>query len=268
MLIAGAGAAAHGIAGTMVAALQEEGLSLAESRKRIWMVDSKGLVTTARKNLEDFKATYARDVAEVAAYCCRDRNKITLEEVIANAKPTILVGTSATAGLFDQTVVERMAEINERPIILPVSNPASKCECLPQDAIRWSGGRAIVATGSPFDPVEYNGQTHKIGQCNNFFIFPGVGLSVTVGRVRRLTDSMFLAAAKALAKKLPAGLAGKGSVSPELGSIRDYSHAVACEVIRCAVAEGHADADILTNLEATVRQSMWSPEYLPVRFEE
>jgi len=267
MLIAGAGAAAHGIAGMMVAALQEEGVSLAESRKHIWMVDSRGLVTTARKNLEAFKATYARNIDEIAGYRCENREKITLEEAIANARPTILVGTSATPGLFDQAIIERMAEINEHPIILPVSNPTSKCECLPRDAIRWSGGRAIVATGSPFDPVAYNGQKYKIGQCNNFFIFPGIGLGVTAGHIRRLTDNMFLAAAKALASKLPDDSTAHGSVSPELGSIRDYSHAVACEVIRCAVSEGHADADILVNLEGTVRQAMWYPEYLPVRFE-
>lgn len=125
-----------------------------------------------------------------------------------------------------------------------------------------------MATGSPFDPVEYNGQKYKIGQCNNFFIFPGIGLGVTVGHIRRLTDNMFLAAAKALASKLPAGSTEHGSVSPEIASIREYSHAVACEVIRCAVSEGHADADILVNLEGTVRQAMWYPEYLPVRFEK
>jgi malate dehydrogenase (oxaloacetate-decarboxylating) len=161
-----------------------------------------------------------------------------------------------------------MAEFNEHPVILPVSNPVSKCECHPRDAIRWSGGRAIVATGSPFDPVDYNGQTYRIGQCNNFFIFPGIGLGVTVAGIRCLTDTMFLSASKALAEQFTAGTTGPGSVSPELKNIRQYSHAVACEVIRCAVAEGHADRAVLKNLEEKVLQSMWTPDYMPVKYEE
>ena len=267
VVIAGAGAASQGIAGLIVAALQESGLSAEESRKHIWMVDSRGLVSRTRKNLEPFKADYARDIDEIAEYRCKDREKITLEETVANVRPNILIGTAATPGLFNQSVIELMAEINEYPVILPVSNPISKCECLPEDAIRWSGGRAIVATGSPFDPVEYNGQTYKIGQCNNFFIFPGVGLGVTVGGIRRLTDNMFLAASKALAEQFSTGTTGPGSVSPELKNIRQYSHAVACEVIRCAVSEGHADENVLVNLEETVLRSMWYPEYMPVRYE-
>ena len=267
VLIAGAGAASHGIANLIVLALQEDGLSLEEARKYIWMVDSKGLVTKARLGLEEFKGSYARDLDEIASYDCNDRSSISFEEAIANAKPTILIGASATPGLFNESVVKFMAEINERPIIFPLSNPTSKSECNPEDAIRWSGGRAIVATGSPFHSVEYNGRIYKIGQCNNFLIFPGIGLGVTVGGIQRVTDGMFLAAAKALSEKITDGNTSGSSVCPELRHIREYSHAITCAVIKHAVSEGHSDEEILENVEERVKNAMWFPEYLPVRYE-
>ena len=267
ILIAGAGAAAYGISNLIVSALQKEGLSSKEARKKIWMVDSKGLVTKARSGLEEFKSVYARDLDEIASYVCKDRANIGLEEALVNAKPTILIGTTATPGLFDENVVKLMADINERPIILPLSNPTSKSECTPEDAIRWSGGRAIVATGSPFEPVEYNGRRYEIGQSNNFFIFPGVGLGVTVGNIGRVTDSMFLAAAKALSERITAN-SSEGCAYLEVRRIRECSHAVACAVIKCAVSEGHADQEVLKNLEETVKNAMWFPDYLPVRYDE
>jgi malate dehydrogenase (oxaloacetate-decarboxylating) len=267
VLIAGAGAAAQGIANLIVSALQEEGLSLKEARKRIWMVDSKGLVTKTRSALEGFKVTYARDVDEIATYESKDRSRITLEEAIVNSRPTVLLGVSATPGIFREAVVKAMAKLNERPIIFPVSNPTSKSECKPEDVIRWSEGRAIVATGSPFPPVEYNRRRYRIGQCNNAFIFPGMGLSVTVGRIRRMTDGMFLDAAKALAGKVTARDLDQCAVYSELQRIRQCSHAVACAVIKRAVAEGYADEEVLIKLEETVERAMWFPKYLPIRYE-
>jgi len=267
VLIAGAGAAAQGIANLIISALQEEGLSLKEARKRIWMVDSKGLVTKTRSALEGFKVTYARDVDEIATYESKDRSRITLEEAIVNSRPTVLLGVSATPGIFREAVVKAMAKLNERPIIFPVSNPTSKSECKPEDVIRWSEGRAIVATGSPFPPVEYNRRRYRIGQCNNAFIFPGMGLSVTVGRIRRMTDGMFLDAAKALAGKVTARDLDQCAVYPELQRIRQCSRAVACAVIKRAVAEGYADEEVLIKLEETVERAMWFPKYLPIRYE-
>jgi len=267
LLFAGAGASAQGIADLFVAALVEGGLPLAEARRRIWTVDTKGLVTRDRSGLEDFKAAYAREVDEVAAWTCHDRARITLEEAIANARPTILIGVSATPGTFTEGAVKRMADINKRPLILPLSNPTSKSECTADEAIRWSDGRAIVATGSPFAPVQFGGRRYRIGQCNNAFIFPGVGLGMCVARARHVSDGMFLAAAAALADQVTPEDLAESAVYPQLARIRDCSHAVACAVIRRAVAEGHADADVLTNLEATVRRAMWFPEYLPIRYE-
>ncbi|HEU5162934.1 MAG TPA: NAD-dependent malic enzyme [Thermoanaerobaculia bacterium] len=267
LVFAGAGASAHGIAELFVSALVEGGIPLDEAKRRIWTVDTKGLVLDDRAGLEDFKAMFARPVAEVGSWKCADRNRITLEEVVDNVKPTILIGVSATPGTFSENVVRLMAKVNERPMIFPLSNPTSKAECTAEEAIRWSDGRAIVATGSPFDPVVHNGRTIRIGQCNNSFIFPGVGLGVTVARATHVSNGMFLAAARALAEQVSAADLAETAVYPHLSTIRDCSHAVATGVIRRAVAEGHADPGVLMNLEKTVRRAMWFPEYLPIRYE-
>jgi malic enzyme len=267
VVFGGAGASAQGIANLFVTALGDAGLSYEEARRRICTVDSQGLVTGARKDMEDFKAAYARPVAEVATYACADPAHITLEETVRNFKPTILIGTSGTAGLFTETVVRAMAAVNDRPIVFPLSNPTTKSECTAAEAIHWSDGRAIVATGSPFDPVVHRGQTHRIGQGNNAFVFPGVGLGLWVGGVRRVTDAMFLDAARALADMVSPADLEQGAVYPKLTRIRECSRAVACAVIRRAVAEGHASPEILPGLEETVSRAMWSPTYRPIRYQ-
>jgi malate dehydrogenase (oxaloacetate-decarboxylating)(NADP+) len=192
---------------------------------------------------------------------------VTLVETIRNFRPTMLIGTSGTAGLFDEAVVRAMAEVNARPLVFPLSNPTSKAECTAEQAITWSDGRAIVATGSPFAPVTFGGRTFRIGQGNNAFIFPGVGLGLWVGRVRRVTDEMFLDAARALAGLVHEDDLADGAVYPRLSRIRECSHAVACAVVRRAVQEGHADAAVLDGLEARVQAAMWEPVYLPFRCE-
>ncbi len=267
ILFAGAGASAQGISDLLVSAMLEEGLTLEEARERIWTVDSRGLVTKDRQGLEDFKATYARDVAELETYKCEDRSRVTLEETVWGAKPTILIGTSGTPGMFTQPVVSAMAELNDRPMVFPLSNPTSKSECTAEQAIQWSDGRAIVATGSPFDPVEHKGRQYRIGQGNNAFIFPGVGLGVWVGRAKRVTDGMFLAAAKALADQVTEADLAEVAVYPQLTRIRECSRAVACAVVRCAIEEGHADKDAQENLEERIEKAMWFPEYRQIRYE-
>jgi malic enzyme len=267
VVLGGAGASAQGIANLFVSALRDAGLSDEEARRRIYTVDSRGLVTQARAGMEDFKALYARPVEEVAAHAFSDPAHITLEETIRAFRPTILVGTSGATGLFTESVVRAMAALNDRPIVFPLSNPTSKSECTAAEAIRWSDGRAIVATGSPFDPVVHRGHTHRIGQGNNAFVFPGVGLGLWVGGVRRVTDAMFLDAARALAHLVSPADLDQGAVYPELTRIRDCSHAVACAVIRRAVAEGHAPPEILPGLEETVSRAMWFPKYRPIRYQ-
>jgi len=267
VLFAGAGAAAQGIANLIIDAMVEGGMPRDEAIGRIMTVDSKGLVTSDRSGLEDFKATYARDAAEVANWEVKDRSQITLAETVANARPTILLGTSGTPNSFSEEVVRTMARVNERPIIFPLSNPTSKSECTPEQAIEWSEGRAIVATGSPFAPVTYGGRRYRIGQGNNAFIFPGVGLGLTVSRARRVTDSMFLAAAKALAAAVTDEDLAECAVYPTLLRIRECSRAVATATVIQAVKEGLADEDILENLEQRIKQAMWVPEYLPLRYQ-
>jgi malic enzyme len=267
IVLAGAGASAQGIADLLVLALEDAGLSRNEARRRIAMVDSHGLVTRDRPDLEGFKATYARTGEDLAGCACRDASRITLEETVRHFRPTILIGTSGTPRLFSKEVVWAMASVNERPIILPLSNPTSKSECSAEEAIRWSDGRALVATGSPFDPVDYQGRRFRIGQGNNAFIFPGVGLGLWVGQVRRVTDGMFLEAAKALANEVTPADLEQGLIYPEPSRIRLCSHTVACAVVRRAVAEGYAETTFTSDIETAVFQSMWVPRYLPMRYE-
>ncbi|MBN2243514.1 MAG: NAD-dependent malic enzyme [Acidobacteria bacterium] len=267
IVFAGAGASAQGVSDLLVAAMKEDGLSEREAVQRIWTVDSKGLCIKDRKGLDDFKLKFARPGAEIQNYACRNRSAISLEETIDNVKPTILIGTSGTPGTFTEAAVRKMAELNARPIIFPLSNPTSKSDAVPSDVLSWSEGRAIVATGSPFDPVELGGKRFRIGQANNALIFPGVGLGVTVARARRVTDSMFLDAAKAMAAMVTQEDLDGNAVYPDLKRIRECSHAVACATVRRAVEEGHADGKILENLEETVRRAMWTPEYLPILYE-
>jgi malic enzyme len=267
LVFAGAGASAHGIAELFVSALVEEGVPIDEARRRIWTVDTKGLVTSERAGLEDFKAMFARDPEEVSSWHCGDRSRITLEEVVENVQPTILIGVSATPGTFNENVVRMMAAVNERPMIFPLSNPTSKSECTAEEAMAWSNGRAIVATGSPFAPVTHNGKSLRIGQCNNAFIFPGVGLGVCVARATHVSDGMFLDAAKALATQVSQEDLDRSAVYPELTRIRDCSHAVAAAVVRRAVVEGHADPSVLVQLEKSISTAMWFPDYLPMRYE-
>jgi len=266
VLLAGAGASAQGIARLLAAALVDEGIPEREARRRIWMLDRKGLVVEGRPGMEPFKRSFARPSEEVAGWRVRDRGAITLLEAVEAVRPTVLIGTSATPGLFSEAVLRALAERVERPVVLPLSNPTSKAECTPSDALRWTDGRAIVATGSPFEPVslgELGGRRVRISQCNNSYVFPGVGLGAWVGRVRRLTDGMFLAAARELAAQASPDDLEEGALFPRLARIREVSHAVACAVVRRAVEEGHAAPDVGKDLEQRVRDAMWFPVYRP-----
>lgn len=257
LVFAGAGAATQGIADLFVLALCEEGLTLAEARRRVWTVDSKGLVTRDRPNLDEFKRTYARDPNETDAR--------TLSEVVATVKPTIMVGASGIPGTFSEEIVRQLAADHERPIIFPLSNPTSKAECTPEQAIQWSDGRAIVCTGSPFAPITHNGKRFRFGQGNNAYIFPGVGLGVMVGKIDRVTDGMFYEAAKALTTVVSREDLDEGAIFPRLTRIREVSFVVACAVVRRAVLEGHASSGALRHLETRVKDAMWVPEYPTIR---
>jgi malate dehydrogenase (oxaloacetate-decarboxylating) len=259
IVILGAGSSAIDISDQIVAAMTGDGMPAADARSRIWLVDSQGLVDDERPLLEAAKARYARPQREVAAWC--SRASIGLEEVVRRVHPTILIGTSAQAGAFTETIVREMASAVEHPIIFPLSNPTSKAEATPQDLLDWTAGRAIVATGSPFANVMFGGQMRRIGQCNNAFIFPGAGLGIIAGGARRITTGMFVAAAGALAEMSPALVDPSDALYPRLEMAREVSRKVAFAVALQAQREGVAEGVPHAALEGLIDAKMWRPAY-------
>lgn len=263
VVLLGAGSAAAGIAGQLVTAMEADGLSRAEARARVWLVDSQGLVHDGRRDLDASKKLYAQAAERTRGW--RLARPPTLLDVVRHVRPTILIGTAARAGAFDEQIVCEMARHVERPVILPLSNPTSKCEVSPADAIRWTEGRAVVATGSPFDPVEYDSRRFEIAQCNNAYIFPGVGLGVIAVQAPRVTDGMFVAAARALSELAPAHREPTAPLLPPLEQVRAVSRHVALAVAREAQREGLVEDLGESEMERRVAGRMWTPRYLPYR---
>jgi malate dehydrogenase (oxaloacetate-decarboxylating) len=239
-----------------------EGLSRQEAEDRIWLVDSRGLVHTARPGLEPFKQRFAQDIERLKGWQVTDLDRANLLDVIRHVKPSILLGTSAQPGAFTEQIVREMARHVERPVIFPLSNPTSKSEAAPADLIKWTSGRALIATGSPFEPVVFENQLFKIGQCNNAFVFPGVGLGAIASGSSRVTNEMFVAAARALVEFSPA-LHGEGAASlyPALENVRSVSRSVALAVGAEAVRLGLAEAMTDDELRRRVETKMWTPRY-------
>lgn len=265
IVLLGAGSAATGIADQLVAAMLAEGLDERQARATIWLVDSQGLVHAGRTGLEPIKELYAQPVERFGGWAVADPARITLAEVVRGARPTVLIGTAAEAGAFSEEIVREMARHVERPIIFPLSNPTSKSEAVPADLLAWTEGRALVATGSPFAPVSYGGRTFTIGQCNNVFIFPGVGLGVIASAARRVTDAMFVAAARALSSFAPSRVDPAASLFPSVDDVRTVSQAVALAVAAEAQRAGLAPTCAPDELERRVASKMWTPQYLPLR---
>ena len=266
IVIFGMGTAGAGIADQLTAAMVAEGLPQAAARRRIWAVDRHGLLTRDMAGLSDPQRRYARDPAEAAGWYRDDRpaGGISLAEAVTRVHPTVLIGTSARAGAFTEAVIRDMAAHAERPVILPMSNPTALAEAVPADLITWSGGRALVAAGSPFGAVDHGGIRYEIGQANNALVFPGLGLGVIAARARRVTDGMLLAAARAVAGL--ADIAAPGApLLPRVADLRETSVAVAAAVARAAVADGVAAATLEADITAQVRALMWEPRYRPVR---
>ncbi|AJH72253.1 putative NAD-dependent malic enzyme 2 [Bacillus cereus ATCC 4342] len=263
VVVFGAGTAGIGIADQVRDAMVRVGVSEEESYKRFWCIDRNGLVTDNMEDLLDFQIPYARKEAEVSEW--KQNGVIGLAEVVKHVKPTILIGTSTVAGAFKEEIIKEMASHVERPIILPMSNPTPLAEAKPANLIEWTEGRALVATGSPFEPVTYNGVTYVIGQSNNALIFPGLGLGTIIVRASVMTDGMFAAAAEAVASMVDTSQPG-APILPEVEELRNISEMVAIEVAKVAVAEGVARENLSDNdIKIAVKEAIWEPEYRQIK---
>ena len=250
-LCLGAGEAATGISNLLCAAMVDDGLRESEARRRCWMVDSKGLLTTDRPALAEHKRPYAHEHAPVGDFI----------GAVEALRPTAILGVGATPGMFTREVIEEMSRINERPIVFALSNPTSKSECTAEQAYAWSGGRALFASGSPFDPVTLDGRRFVPRQGNNSYVFPGVGLGVVAVRASRVTDEMLMVAARTLASQVSEEDLAQGSLYPPLGRVREVSAQIAAAVAEVAFRAGLADIDRPDDLLGMVHAQMYEPRY-------
>lgn len=263
VVVFGAGTAGVGIADFICSAMVRDGMSGGEASRRLWCLGSHGLLVEGMAaGMRDFQRAYARAGAEVRTWQ-RDGGEIGLLDVVRAVQPTVLIGCAAQPSSFTEAVVREMAAHAERPIIFALSNPTSLSEAVPSDLIRWSDGRALVATGSPFPTVEHGGVTYTIGQANNALVFPGLGLGTIVARARAVSDGMLLAAADTVAEFVDASRPG-APVMPPVDQVREVSLRVAAAVARAAKAEGVARAEV-GDASAQVRTAMWDPVYRRVR---
>ena len=265
-VVYGAGAGGIGVAWAILEGLKREGLSHEEALKRVFVLDSKGLLLSNR-NMEEYKRPFAHDPSWIEGWEYSGKAP-GLIEVIKNAKATVILGLSGQAGSFNEPVVKAVCENTDRPVIFPLSNPTSAAEALPEDIIRWTDGKAIIATGSPFDPVEYKGKKYEIGQGNNAFIFPGLGFGAILSHAREVTDGMVLAASYALADYVSDDHIAKGMVYPYVREMNEASIRVAARVIKQALEDGVAQTKRFDGLSEYdicdyVQKHFWKPEYLP-----
>jgi len=255
VLFLGAGSAARGIADTLVIGMREEGgLSLEQAREQVWMLDSRGLVTRDRlQTLAEHKRDFARDEPPLTD----------LTEAVGRVQPTVLIGVSGKPGTFTEETLREMCRHCDRPIVLPLSNPTAKAECTAEQAYEWTDGNAIFASGSPFQPIVRAGRLFVPGQCNNMYIFPGVGMGAVSCRASRVTDQMFYAAARTLAEQVGEDSLGVGRLYPDLSLIREISTRIAVSVCQVAFEQGLAGIDRPEDLDSHVRRHMYQPSYVP-----
>jgi len=266
VVFVGAGSAGCGIAEQIAAHMIKEGLSEEQAVSQIYLTSSRGLLTNKMDKLRDFQQKFVKNYSDVEQWnSSTTTTNIELADVVRAVKPTILIGVSGQPGLMSEAIIKDMYAHCKKPIVLPMSNPTSRVEAIPEDVIRWTEGNAIVATGSPFDPVEYEGKSYVIGQCNNSYIFPGVGLGVVASRSKRVTKKMFMTASEALAKCSPLVNGSGDDLLPALSKIRDVSLALAFEVGMQAIAEGVAPPITEEKLAQRIKANFWSPEYREYR---
>jgi malate dehydrogenase (oxaloacetate-decarboxylating) len=263
--VLGAGSAGTGICALLRRAMVDAGLSEQRAGACFYLVDRGGLLLAGMTGLQPFQAPFAQDPDRVAGWTLKTPGHIDLEDVVANAQPTVLIGTSGQAGAFTEPVVRAMAQNVKRPVIFPLSNPTERSEAMPADLAAWTEGRAVIATGSPFPPLKRGGKDFRVDQNNNAYVYPGIGLGAIAVRARRISDGMFLAAANAIAAHSPAKRDPTANLLPPLLEIRKLSFAVAFAVARQAQQEGCADALSEDATAAAIRAKMWEPVYAPYR---
>ncbi|HAT1922606.1 TPA: oxaloacetate-decarboxylating malate dehydrogenase [Legionella pneumophila] len=259
----GAGSAGCGISEQLVHAMMNQGLTEQEARSRFYLVDRYGLLHDEMKDLLPFQKGFVKPSASLQNWKLEKKGEITLTDVINNAQPTILLGVSGQPNQFNEGMIKTMLSYCERPIIFPLSNPTSRAEAIPHDLLNWTAGKALIATGSPFEPVAMNGRKIEIAQCNNSYIFPGVGLGVVAGQAKRVTNLMMMAAAVALSELAPAVKTGEGRLLPELTSIREVSQHIAKAVILQGIKEGHIEPMSDNQIGDSIKRTMWTPQYEP-----
>ncbi len=259
----GAGSAGIGIIELLIAAMKEEGLSEEQARKRIYAFNRYGLLVEGARGIKESQRPLVRKRADIAGWQLQGSEDVSLLDVVRNAKVTVLVGVSAQAGVFTEEIVREMAQHTERPIVFPLSNPTSQAEATPADLLRWTDGRALVGTGSPFPPVEIEGRPVRISQVNNSFIFPGLALGILVAEARRVTDGMIMAAARALAGLSPSRKDKTAPLLPPIGESRKVALVVSEAVARQAMAEGVATIADADSLPDRIRAYMWNAVYVP-----
>ncbi|KKN34986.1 hypothetical protein LCGC14_0788140, partial [marine sediment metagenome] len=260
IVFAGAGSAGCGIAEQIIVQMCSEGLSELQARSQVYMVDRHGLLTQGMVGLPDFQQALIQTQSSVADWQC-DGDYPSLTDVIQNIKPTVLIGVSGQPGLFNQTMIETMSLNCDRPIIFPLSNPSRNIEATPEQLVNWTKGMAIIATGSPFKPVEYQGQHYSIPQCNNSYIFPGFGLAVVAGGVKRVSDEMLVVASEQLAQASPRLRSAEGALLPSLAEMAELSKKMAFAISKVGQQQGLAPKMSDDELTAEIDKHFWQPEY-------
>jgi len=263
----GFGQAGYGIARVIIQGLIEEGLTEKEAKELIYPVASKGLVMEDM-NPHEYQEPFARKRKDISGWKIQNKQKISLLDTVRNSKSTVLIGVSGIRDAFTQDILKEMAKNTERPIIFALSNPTKKSECNPEDVYKATQGKALIATGSPFPPVKYKGIEHKVTQCNNMYIFPGVGLGTIISMTPQITDKMFTSAAKALASMINSEEISKGTFLPELKNIREVSKNVTFAVVKEAQDSGFGVNMPDEKLMEMIENSMWWPKYVSYRYKE
>jgi malate dehydrogenase (oxaloacetate-decarboxylating) len=263
--VLGAGSAGTGICALLSRAMVEAGASAAQVRGQFYLVDREGLLVEGMAGLQPFQAPFAQPRDAVGGWMLQSPPRIGLADVVANAHPTVLIGTSGQAHAFSEHVIRAMARHVPRPIIFPLSNPTERSEATPQDLLAWTDGHAVIGTGSPFPPIRRNGGEFRVDQTNNAYVYPGVGLGAIAVQARRVSDGMFLAAARAVAELSPARRDPVANLLPPLVDLREISFRVAVAVGKQAIAEGLAEARAEADVAAAVRTKMWEPVYARYR---